>query len=55
MLLYVDMLIASWDKVDVQELKVLLNTEFDMKDFEVAQDFRNSDTQGSQQWKLFLS
>ena len=37
LLLYVnDIPIASRDMTDIQELKVLLNNEFDMKDLKVA-------------------
>ena len=37
LLLYVDdMLIAAWEKIEIQKLKKLLSLEFDMKDLSAA-------------------
>ncbi|KAL9261983.1 Retrovirus-related Pol polyprotein from transposon TNT 1-94-like protein [Drosera capensis] len=57
LLLYVDdMLIATRDMVEIKKLKVLLNTEFDMKDLGAAQKILGMEIiRDRVQRKLFLS
>jgi len=57
LLLYVDdMIIAFWDMIDIQKLKVFLSSEFDMKDLGVAHKiFEIEIHRDRKHWKFFLS